>query len=122
MMFYINAWLNRSNPFISICDRNNDEELMRFEQQELQKYITTGDLCLSDFCISSPHEQQMLVKELLLLRCCRVLRTDINELSCQLKKRRPKVLPFSAQSKQNSAQNDAQWAIGSRPQTHLNSL
>jgi hypothetical protein len=120
MTFYINAWLNRPNPFVSVCDRNNGEELIRFDTPELHKHMNNGDLCLNDFCLNDHHEQQLLVRELLLLRCCNVLSTDMAELSEQLKRRRPKVVPFplrvSGCETQNGAQNDAQWEADVRSQ------
>ncbi|PIE00745.1 MAG: hypothetical protein CSA79_02330 [Thiothrix nivea] len=113
MTFYINAWLNRANPFVSVCDRHSGEELMRLEQEELQKHMANGDLCVDDFCTTASASQQLLVKKLLLLGCCHALSTDISELGQQLKQRYPKVLDFPAQPAAEMAENDALWDVGS---------
>lgn len=110
MTFYINAWFNRINPFVSVCDRENGEELLRLEEPELQKYMANGDLHLSDFCTNHPSELQKLVKELLLLRCCHVLSTNLEDLSQQLKQRRPKVVSLLCQPNvAEEARNDPLW-------------
>lgn len=108
MTFYINAWLNRINPFVSVCDRENGEELLRLEEPELQKHMANGDLYLSDFCTNHPPELQTLVKELLLLRCCHVLNTNLDDLSQQLKQRRPKVIALPRQHDTTEAANTAE--------------
>lgn len=112
MTFYINAWLNRINPFVSVCDRKNGEELLRLEAPELKKHMANGDLCLSDFCTNHTPELQTLVKELLLLRCCHVLNTNLDDLSQQLKQRQPKVVSLPRHPDVTiEATNDPHWQV-----------
>ncbi len=109
MSFYINAWLDRAKPFISICNRNSKEEVIRFEQQELNALLDDGDLCLDDLCSNDSHEQQMLVKELLLLRCCYAIRSEVGDLEQQPNKRNAADRELPNHAAINMAKNDPFW-------------
>lgn len=108
MSFYINAWLDRAEPFVSVCNRISKEEIIRFEQQELSTLLHDGDLCLNDFCSSDSHEQQMLVKKLLLLRCCYAIRSEAESLGQQLV-RRISNTQTCRRTDINNAENDPFW-------------
>lgn len=108
MSFYINAWLDRAKPFVSVCNRVSKKEIIRFEQQELNTLLHDGDLCLNDFCSSDSYEQQMLVKELLLLRCCYAIRSEVDILGQQIDQRTSNSRVFK-RTDINSAENDPLW-------------
>ncbi|EIJ33629.1 hypothetical protein [Thiothrix nivea] len=69
MTFYINAWLDRVDPFISLHNRHTGEMVARLEKDELQECLEQGDFCVHELCNPCPRVQQELVKCLLLARC-----------------------------------------------------
>lgn len=69
MIFSINAWIDRNNPFISILNLETEQEVARFDGEDLKVHIEKGNICISDFCEPDTHKQQLLVMDLLLLRC-----------------------------------------------------
>lgn len=77
MTFYVNAWLDRVDPFISLHNRQTGEQVARFDKAELQECIEQGDFCLSELCNPCQRVQQELVKCLLLARCS-------HDVKCQL--------------------------------------
>lgn len=79
MTFYINAWLDRADPFISLRNKLTGEEVTRFEKAELQECLDQGDFCLHELCSVNPLVQQELVKCLLLTRCSNDLRCQLNQ-------------------------------------------
>ncbi|QQZ27865.1 MAG: hypothetical protein L3K52_09190 [Candidatus Thiothrix sulfatifontis] len=69
MTFYVNAWLDRVDPFISLHNRQTGEQVARFDKHELQQCLEQGDFCLNELCNPSQQVQHELVKCLLLVRC-----------------------------------------------------
>ena len=69
MTFYVNAWLDRVDPFISLHNRQTGEQVVRFDKQELQQCLEQGDFCLNELCNPCQQVQHELVKCLLLVRC-----------------------------------------------------
>ena len=80
MIFCVNAWLERPDPFISVLNQNSGLEVMRFEKECLDNYLQAGDFCLEDFCSADIQQQQALVRDLLLLRCCKVMKMELDLL------------------------------------------
>lgn len=119
MSFYINAWLDRADPFVSVCDRNNKQEIIRFEKQELSTLLNSGELCMSDFCSSDSHAQQVLVKDLLLMRCCFSIRAEVRGLGQQLSETASKVLRFPRSMREDMAENDPLWPLETKDDVSL---
>lgn len=65
MTFYINAWLDRVDPFISLHNRHTGEVVARFDKDALRECLEQGDFCLSELCNPCQRVQQELVKCLL---------------------------------------------------------
>ena len=80
MTFYINAWLDRVDPFISLHNRHTGEEVVRFEKNALQECLEQGDFCLNEFCNPCQRMQQELVKCLLLTQCAHSVRCQLEGL------------------------------------------
>lgn len=80
MTFYINAWLDRADPFISLHNRHTDEVVARFDRHELQACLDQGDFCLQELCDPCQRAQQELVKCLLLAQCARNARCQVEGL------------------------------------------
>ena len=82
MAFYIDAWLDRPNPYVQVVNKSNSQVVAKFSQSELNQAVERGDICLGEFYDSHPHTQQELVKHLLLIRCCENMSRELEE-SCQ---------------------------------------
>lgn len=103
MSFYIDAWLDRPNPYVQVINKLNSEVIARFSKTELNQAVERGDFCLCDFYDSQPHNQQELVKHLLLIRCCENMTREI-EASYQqaMTCRRAKMASLPSQDDQHS--------------------
>ena len=77
MTFYVDAWLDRSEPYVQVKNKQSRKVVADFTSDELKSAIENGDICLSDFFDSSVSVQLELVKSLLLLRCCVDMGKDI---------------------------------------------
>jgi len=80
MTFYIDAWLDRPQPFVQVKNKNNQQIVASFEGNELSRALEYGDICLSDFSDPRVETQMELVKSLLLLRCCEDISKEITEI------------------------------------------
>jgi hypothetical protein len=80
MTFYVNAWLDRVDPFISLHNRDTGELVARFEKDELRECLEQGDFCLNELCSANQRIQQELVKCLLLTKCEHSARCQLEEL------------------------------------------
>lgn len=94
MMLYIDAWLDRSDPYIRIIDRDSGDVITQFEGDEVKECLERGDICLQELCCSTPRAQHELVKHLLLTRCGKSLMEQINTCTkqCQYYGRRAAAL------------------------------
>ena len=93
MTFYVNAWLDRMNPFVSVHDKHTGELIIRFDKVELQECLEQGDFCLSDLCDTTQQGQQELIKTLLLSHCVQDLRSRLEQISLQCRKQRQSGYP-----------------------------
>ena len=80
MTFYVNAWLNRPEPFVSLHNKLTGEVVAYFDKTSLQVCLEQGDFCIQDLCSAKPQAQQELVKCLLLKHCSKQLYTQLNSL------------------------------------------
>lgn len=80
MTFYVNAWLDRVDPFVSLHNRHTGEQVVRFDKDELQECLEQGDFCLSELCDPCQQVQQELVKCLLLERCSHDVRQQLDNI------------------------------------------
>lgn len=69
MSFSINAWIDRISPFISILNAETGEEVVRFDGEVLESHVERGNIYMSDFYNPNSRERQILIMDLLLLRC-----------------------------------------------------
>lgn len=80
MTYYLNSWLDRADPFISINDKSTGETLIRIEKNELDDYLDQGLFCIEELCESSAKGQQELIKAITLARCKRDLKCGLEAL------------------------------------------
>jgi hypothetical protein len=98
MTFYVNAWLDRVDPFISLHNSQTGEQVARFEKAELQECLEQGDFCLNELCNPCQRVQQELVKCLLLARCSHDVRQQLENIyrNFFLHKGGAEIIPFRA--------------------------
>ena len=79
MTFYVNAWLNRPEPFLSLHNKQTGERIAFFDKNSVQACLDQGDFCLQDLCSNEPHALQDLVKCLLLKHCSQQLYDQVSQ-------------------------------------------
>lgn len=77
MTFSINAWLDRTNPFIELRHAKTGELMAQFAGERLMRCLEQGDICLRELCKSDATTQQELVRCLLLAHCAYCLQGEI---------------------------------------------
>jgi len=89
MNIYINAWLDCSNPFISIHNKYNDDLLAHFNAVSINQLTEDGDIFIEDLQSTNPEIQMEVATHLIALKSSKRIKQQIIGLSTQLKKREP---------------------------------
>ncbi|MCP4594980.1 hypothetical protein [Neptuniibacter sp.] len=66
MTFLIDAWLERSNPYLKVIHRSTGVPVVSWHGETLLKKFQSGSICAEDF---EETPSQELIKELFLLDC-----------------------------------------------------
>ncbi|WP_372739025.1 hypothetical protein [Neptunomonas sp.] len=66
MTYQINAWLERSDPYIKVIHKARKIPVIQWNGDQVEEMIASGFLCPADFSDSGKNEQE-LIKELFLL-------------------------------------------------------
>lgn len=112
MTFSINAWLDRTNPFIELLNTKTGEIMAQFTGERLTRCLEQGDICLTELRKADSATQQELVRCLLLAHCANCLKGQLDDTfnECayvrEYRKRnavRNNVLPFVAARKVSKA-------------------
>lgn len=82
-MLYIDAWLDRTNPYIRIIDQESGDVITQFEGEEVNECLERGHICVRDLCCNTPRAQHEIVKHLLLTRCGKSLVEQLNTCARQ---------------------------------------
>ena len=77
MTFSINAWLDRTDPFIELRNSKTGEMMAFFAGEQLKRCLEQGDICLTELCRADHATQQELVRCLLLAYCSQCLKGQI---------------------------------------------
>ncbi len=77
---YINAWLDCSNPFIAIYNKNNDELMAHFNAGELSEVIEQGDITLEELRSTDTIQQLETISTLLAKKAKETIREQISVL------------------------------------------
>lgn len=104
MTFSINAWLDRTDPFIELRNTKTGELMALFSGEQLTRCLEQGDVCLRELCQADQSTQQELVRCLLLAHCSNCLQQQVESVFIRYLHRREqgkhldnyKVLPFVA--------------------------
>ena len=89
MNIYINAWLDCSNPFISIHNKYDDDLLAYFDTTETKQLIEGGEITVEDLHSTNPETQTQLIIDLIAIKSSESIKQQIGNISFQLKKRNP---------------------------------
>ncbi|QEQ97428.1 hypothetical protein [Neptunomonas concharum] len=68
MTYMIDAWLERSDPYIRVIHKERKIPVLEWKGQQVNEMIASGALCPFDFSTSNINTQE-LVKELFILSC-----------------------------------------------------
>lgn len=85
MTLYINSWIDRADPCVTIHHRDDGKPLLHLEKHEINDYIEQGLFCLQDLYDTSSECQQELIKTITLARCKRELRCELEILFADCK-------------------------------------
>ena len=66
MSFIIDAWLERSNPYLKVIHKQTGIAVLSWQKDMLNKQLANGSLCIEDLSCSP---SQDLIKELFILDC-----------------------------------------------------
>lgn len=77
MTFSINAWLDRTDPFIELRNTKTGEMMALFTGEQLTRCLEQGDVCLRELCQADQSVQQELVRCLLLAHCSNYLQGQL---------------------------------------------
>ena len=86
---YINAWLDCSNPYISIHNKFNDDLLAHFNSESVNQLIEDGDVFVEDLQSTDPDIQMEVATNLIALKTSERIQQQIHNLSTLLNTRKP---------------------------------
>ena len=92
MNIYINAWLDCSNPYISIHNKFDDDLLAHFNSESVNQLIEDGDVFVEDLQSTDPDIQMEIATYLIALKSSERIQQQIYSLSNLLKTREPATL------------------------------
>ena len=78
MTFFINAWLDRAEPSLQICNRATNEVIAQFDRDTLQYCLDHGEFCIQELCSTEVTIQQELIRDLLLAHMTYTLQSKRN--------------------------------------------
>ncbi len=70
---HIDAWLERSDPYLRIVDEATGALVAEFDHEAITQLLQWGDICLEELCCADRVCQHQLVRELLLAACARAV-------------------------------------------------
>lgn len=85
---YINAWLDCSNPFISIHNKYNDDVLAHFNAEKVNQLFKDGEISVEDLQSTEPGIQINVITNLIAFQSRETIKRQISDMSLLLKKRR----------------------------------
>jgi len=89
MNIYINAWLDCSNPYISIHNKFDDDLLVHFNSESVNQLIEDGDVFVEDLQSTDPDIQMEIATNLIALNSSEKIKQQIHSLSTLLNTRKP---------------------------------
>ena len=87
MSYTINAWLDCRNPYIAVHNRETGDMLAYFNEREVRRIFSAGEVILDDFCFSDEASMTAVAEDLLLVKWGKSIKTQISSMQAKLKKR-----------------------------------
>ena len=91
MNIYINAWLDCSNPFISIHNKFDDDLLAHFNAKSVNQLIEDGEIFIEDLQSTDPDIQMEIATNLIAIKSSETIKQQISDMSDTLKRREANV-------------------------------
>jgi len=92
MNIYINAWLDCSNPYISILNKFDDDLLVHFNAESVNQLIEDGDVFIEDLQSTDPDIQMEVATNLIAIKSVENIKQQINDMSTTLTRREPTLI------------------------------
>ncbi|HIP95348.1 MAG TPA: hypothetical protein EYH20_08440, partial [Leucothrix sp.] len=89
MNIYINAWLDCSNPFISIHNKFDDDLLVHFNAESVSQLIEDGEVFIEDLHSTDPDIQMEVAANLITIKSFENIKQQINDMCTTLTRREP---------------------------------
>ena len=89
MNIYINAWLDCSNPFISIHNKFDDDLLVHFNAESVSQLIEDGEVFIEDLQSTDPDMQMEVATNLIAIKSFENIKQQINNMCTTLTRREP---------------------------------
>ena len=87
MNIYINAWLDCSNPFISLHNKLNDDLLAHFNTEKVKQLIDNGEIYIEDLQSTNEQIQLDVVTNLLAIKTNENIKKQMGKIKKGLKQR-----------------------------------
>jgi hypothetical protein len=89
MNIYINAWLDCSNPYISIHNKFDDDLLVHFNAESVSQLIEEGEVFIEDLQSTDLDVQMDVATHLIALKSSERIKQQVHSISTLLKTREP---------------------------------
>ena len=87
---YINAWLDCTNPYISVHNKFDDDVLAHFNTAKVNQLIADGEIAVEDFQSSDPFIQMDIITDLIAIQSSERIKKQVKNIGLSLKKRESK--------------------------------
>lgn len=84
---YIDAWLDCSNPYISIHNKFDDDVLVHFNAEKVEQLICEGDVVVEDLQSTDPSVQLDTITSLMAIQKGESIKQQILEVGASIKQR-----------------------------------
>lgn len=88
---YINAWLDCTNPFISVHNKFDDDVLAHFNTKKVNQLIKDGDITIAELQSSDLSIQMDVITDLIAIQSGEKIKKQIKSMGLSITKRKPKL-------------------------------
>lgn len=91
---YINAWLDCSNPFISLHNKSDGDLLAYFNVAKVHEILESGDITLEEFQSADTETQSSIIQYLVALKSAQKIKKQLKKIGSEINERNLNVIPF----------------------------
>lgn len=91
---YINAWLDCSNPYISLHNKSDGDLLAHFNVSKVHEILESGDLTLEELQSTDTETQSSIIQYLVALKSAQKIKKQLKKMGSEINERNLKVIPF----------------------------